>query len=587
MGRTVGIDLGTTNSVVAVLTAGTPEVVTNSEGSRLTPSVVAFGPSGEVLVGEPARRQAVTNPNATFAATKRKIGSDWSQTVEGHDGDVDAVQVAAHILRKLKADAEAYLSEAVTAAVITVPARFDNAQRTATRKAGELAGIEVLRLVAEPTAAAFAHGLDRRSESSVLVFDLGGGTLDVAVLNVSGGSFEVKATAGDTRLGGIDFDNAIVSWLLAEAADEFDVDLSEDAAAMMRLREAAETAKIELSSLTQTSIILPFLSGSRNRPLNLQRTLTRAHFDQLTQHLVERIKSPFTRALSDAGVTVGQISDLVVVGGASQIPAVRSLLGRLTAGRQPFRGVNPLEAAALGAARNAGVLQGEVKDVLLLDATPLSLGIETRGGYTYRLIERNTTIPARRSEVFTTAVDNQTSVEIHVVQGERPQVKDNVTLGRFTLSNIRPAPRGAPHVEVTFDIDADGIMHVSASDSSSGTKESLLITAGSRLRRDTVEEAVADATANEEFDRLAAAEIRLRLQAESLVHQTAKTLSTYGPAIAPPVYASVGDALNVLRDALAGDEQLSVRSAMADLRERGRQLSLAILAAQEVGLVSE
>lgn len=587
MGRTVGIDLGTTNSVVAVLTAGTPEVVTNSEGSRLTPSVVAFGPSGEVLVGEPARRQAVTNPNATFAATKRKIGSDWSQTVEGHDGDVDAVQVAAHILRKLKADAEAYLSEAVTAAVITVPARFDNAQRTATRKAGELAGLEVLRLVAEPTAAAFAHGLDRRSESSVLVFDLGGGTLDVAVLNVSGGSFEVKATAGDTRLGGIDFDNAIVSWLLAEAADEFDVDLSEDATAMMRLREAAETAKIELSSLTPTSIILPFLPGSRNRPLNLQRTLTRAHFDQLTQHLVERIKSPFTRALSDAGVTVGQISDLVVVGGASQIPAVRSLLGRLTAGRQPFRGVNPLEAAALGAALNAGVLQGEVKDVLLLDATPLSLGIETRGGYTYRLIERNTTIPARRSEVFTTAVDNQTSVEIHVVQGERTQVKDNVTLGRFTLSNIRPAPRGAPHVEVTFDIDADGIVHVSASDSSSGTKESLLITAGSRLRRDTVEEAVADATANEEFDRLAAAEIRLRLQAESLVHQTAKTLSTYGPAIAPPVYASVGDALNVLRDALAGDEQLSVRSAMADLRERGRQLSLAILAAQEVGLVSE
>jgi molecular chaperone DnaK len=583
--RTIGVDLGTTNSVVAVLTAGTPEVVTNAEGSRLTPSIVAFDPSGEVLVGEPARRQRVANPLATFVGTKRKMGSTWSAPVG--DATVDAVEIAAHILRKLKADAEAYLNEPVTRAVITVPARFDNAQRTATRQAGERAGLEVLRLVAEPTAAAFAHGLDRRSSSTVMVFDLGGGTLDVAVMHVSGGTFEVKATAGDTKLGGGDFDDEIVKWLLAEVADEFDLDLSQDPTAMARLREAAETAKIELSSLSQTAIVLPYLAGSHTRPVNLQRTLTRSRFEQLTAHLVERIKAPFTRALSDAGITVGQVNDLVVVGGASQIPAVRSLVGRLTAGRQTFRGVNPAEAVALGAALNGGVIQGEVKDVLLLDATPLSLGIETRGGAAYRLIERNTTIPTRRSESFTTAVDNQTSVDIHVVQGERPLVHDNITLGRFTLSNIRPAPRGAPRIEVTFDIDADGIMHVAATESSTGVSESLLITAGSQMRRDTVEEAVTDAQLNDEFDQLAAAELRLRLQAESLVYQTDRTLAKYGKVIAPPVYADVADTANRLRDALAGAEQMSVRSAMADLREKGRQLSLAILSAQEAGLVSE
>jgi molecular chaperone DnaK len=582
--RTIGIDLGTTNSVVAVLTAGTPEVITNAEGSRLTPSVVAFDASGALLVGEPARRQHVANPLNTFFASKRRIGTTWSAPVG--DTSVDAVDLAAHILRKLRADAEAYLNEPVTRAVITVPARFDNAQRAATRQAGEQAGLEVLRLVAEPTAAAFAHGLDRRSASTVLVFDLGGGTLDVAVLNVSGGSFEVKATAGDTTLGGVDFDTAVVEWLLSEAADEFDLDLSQDAVAMSRLREAAETAKIELSSLTQTSIILPYLASSGGRPVSLQRTLTRPRFEQLTAHLVERVKAPFTRALADAGITVGQVDDLVMVGGASQTPAVRALVGRLTGGRQPFRGVNPAEAVALGAALNGGVIQGEVKDVLLLDATPLSLGIETRGGSTYRLIERNTTIPTRRSEVFTTAVDNQTSVEIHVVQGERPMVKDNATLGRFTLSNISPAPRGAPRVEVAFDIDADGIMHVSATETSSGSQQSLLITSGARMRRDTVEEAVNDAHLNDEFDQLAAAELRLRLQAETLVYQTDKTLARYGATIAPPVYAEVADTVNRLRDALAGEEQLSVRAAMADLRDKGRQLSLAILSAQESSLSS-
>lgn len=582
--RTIGIDLGTTNSVVAALTAGAPEVITNAEGSRLTPSVVALDASGAVLVGEPARRQYVTNPLATFFASKRSIGTTWSAPVAG--GSVDAVDLAAHILRKLRADAEAYLNEPVTKAVITVPARFDNAQRTATRQAGEMAGLEVLRLVAEPTAAAFAHGLDRRADSTVLVFDLGGGTLDVAVLNVSGGSFEVRATAGDTALGGLDFDSAVVEWLLAELDDEFDLDLSQDPVAMARLREAAETAKIELSSLTQTSIVLPYLSGADGRAVSLQRVLTRARFEQLTAHLVERVKAPFTRALSDAGITIGQVDDLVMVGGASQIPAVKSLVGRLTGGRQPFRGVNPAEAVALGAALNGGVIEGEVKDVLLLDATPLSLGIETRGGSAHRIIERNTTIPTRRSELFTTAVDNQTSVEIHVVQGERAMVCDNATLGRFTLSGIRPAPRGTPRIEVAFDIDADGIMHVSATEDSSGSRESLLITSGSRLRREEFEEALREAQLNDELDQLAAAEIRLRLQAESLLHQTDRTLSRYGQAITPPVYADVADTANRLRDALSGGEQLAVRAAMADLRDKGRKLSLAILAAQEYGKVN-
>lgn len=580
--KTIGVDLGTTNSVVSVLVAGKPEVLVNAEGGRLTPSVVAFADNGEILVGETARRQAVANPERTFRSVKRKMGSDWTAEIAGRQ--VSAVDLSAHILRKLKADAEASLGEKVSSAVIAVPARFNDAQRQATRAAGEQAGLDVLRLVSEPTAASFAHQLDRRSSSNILVFDLGGGTLDVAVLKVAGGMFDVKATAGDTKLGGDDFDRVIIDLLRAKVQERFavaDEDL-DDPAVAQRLWDAAERAKIELSSRQATIVNLPFLirSGS-GEPVHFEATVERGEFEAASAPLVERMRAPFTRVLADSGMSVGEISDILLVGGAAQIPAVSALLGRLTGGRSPSRLVNPSESVSLGAALNGGVLRGEVKDALLLEATPLSLGIETRGGATHRIIDRNTTVPTRRTETFTTASDGQRSVEIHVVQGERPLAAENVTLGRFVLSGIRPAPRGVPQIDVTFDVDADGIMSVSATDKASSLSESLMISSGARVNKDQVDEMVAAAEENAAADEHTAAQLRLRVQAEQLAHQVARMLRTYGPKIEPQVYAQVADSLNTLRRELEASARSSddagLRVAMSQLRSQGTVLSNAIL----------
>ncbi len=585
MGKAVGIDLGTTNSVVSVLEGGDPVVIANAEGSRTTPSVVAFANDGEVLVGEVAKRQAITNPDRTIRSVKRHMGTGWTEAIDGKD--YKAQEISARTLQKLKRDAEAYLGTTVDQAVITVPAYFDDAQRTATKEAGQIAGLEVLRIINEPTAAALAYGLDKEGEDqTILVFDLGGGTFDVSVLEIGDGVFEVKATHGDTSLGGDDWDEAVIEWLVTSFRNDHGVDLGADAMAAQRLKEAAEKAKIELSQVQQTQINLPFVTATDAGPLHLDYTLTRAKFQELTADLLARCRTPFEQAVKDAGLSRGEVDHVILVGGSTRMPAVVDLAKEI-AGRDPSKNVNPDEVVAIGAAVQAGVLVGEVKDVLLLDVTPLSLGIETKGGVMTRLIERNTTIPIQRSEVFTTAEDGQPSVEIHVLQGEREMSQFNKTLGKFQLVDIPPAPRGTPQIEVTFDIDANGIVHVSAKDRATNNEQSMTITGQSSLDKDVIDQMVRDAEAHADEDRKRRDEAEVRNTGDNLVYQTEKLLADQGDQLTDEETANVTEKLAALKEALEGDDVDAIKNAtealMTASQEFGQRLYEAAQAEQAAG----